>query len=375
MGKFLKAALGIIGGSLSAVGATAMITTASEGIDSVKAIRLKEKWDTLGYKLAGDTLTLAGTWGFNNYLANKGIKRESFGFSSSHPSHIVIERGADCTEMFKGCKNFEPKSITFTGSVCSCKSMFEGCKLFNCGRISNSRYTSNGDIAFLPAVGDPTGYERMFFGCESFNQNIEIPDVERHYSLAYMLANCYSFDALFNIPHGVNNCEFMLFGCKKFCNDSDGKIIVIRSTVKNCRGMFAECERMHNLPYFCTGEEGPLDMEAMFYGCRSLPKFTLPERAFNAKFAYANCVNITRPDSENEAPRIGESLYGRMGDKAIGMFYGCPSTLLDTSEFKEFRKQVADTIRDKSLLYEFPYMGKEQDLKDFGIAEVVHNRL
>ena len=104
------------------------------------------------------------------YCKSNLIKIEDF----NEP--VEIAAGADCNEMFYGCKSFN-QPVAIPNSVKICERMFYDCESFN-------------QSIFIP--NSVTNCNEMFEGCISFNQPVTIPDGVK--GCFYMFSNCKSFN-------------------------------------------------------------------------------------------------------------------------------------------------------------------------------------
>ncbi|EOG8842656.1 BspA family leucine-rich repeat surface protein [Campylobacter jejuni] len=134
----------------------------------------------------------------------------------------------DMDSMFWGCESFNQDLSSWdVSSVKNMEDMFYDCKTFN-------QPLNDWDVSSV------INMKGMFRGCENFNQPLNDWDVSRVENMRGMFKNCTSF----NQPLGdwyvskVTNMAGMFWGCESFNQDLSSWDV---SSVKNMASMFTYC--------------------------------------------------------------------------------------------------------------------------------------
>ena len=213
----------------------------------------------------------------------------------------------DVSNMFERCVNFD-QPVTFPDTaIMSHYGTFERCDNLNKPiHLGNNVEALNGTFAYCSNFNSPVTfnfsqdrsprYNGVFYGCESFNQSISVPNV---YSAEYTLDRCSNFNNYvdFSRAYDLRSITRFFYDCRNFnkeihlsycdklydlyeafynCRSFNSNIRLNWDSVEDIRGMMDRCE---SFGFNCF-------YESFYNGLANGPNLN------SASYAFAGCQNL-----------------------------------------------------------------------------------
>ena len=195
-------------------------------------------------------------------------------------SNMYITNNKSMRRAFYGCQSLN-QNIIIPNGITNIVSLF--------GTFDDFDYEAfGGSESFNQNIRVPDSVINMsnaFVGCSIFNQNILVPNSVN--SMDWTFACCYNFNQNILIPNSVTHLEGAFYNCTSLNQN-----ILIPNSVISMAEAFGECT---NFNQNITLPNGLDSLYAVFYNCNNLNQnLLIPDSVTNMRAAFSGCNNLNQ---------------------------------------------------------------------------------